>query len=180
VLIFDYFVKTFNIKKEIMKKTFLCLIIFVFTSSLINAQGLYVKLGVGYTLGVATSEISRSEDTSTTEAHYGSYGEGIVPALSVGYLFNDNIGIEVGGTYLIGKRFEHDHVDNGITETHKQWGEGILISPSLMLQAPMKNVTPYARFGGVIGLVKVKEEETQTGTGARTEHIKLNIQERWD
>jgi len=102
------------------------------------------------------------------EGQYGSYGEGIYPSFGFGYLFNNNIGIEVNGSYLIGKKFNHEHTENGLTETHDKWGEGILISPSIIIQAPMKNITPYARFGGVVGLVKVKEKETESGTGART------------
>ena len=141
---------------------------FVFTSGNSHAQNFFVKLGGGYALGSTTSLLMASFDTNNVEGHYGSYGEGILPALSLGYTFNKNIGIEVGGTYLIGKKFEHTHTMGSVTETHKMWGEGILISPSVFVQAPMKNITPYARFGGVIGMVKVKEEETESGTGART------------
>lgn len=153
-----------------MKKTFALiavLAVFFFASNS-NAQNFFVKLGGGYALSSASQLITTTTSGTTTEGHYGSFGEGILPALTLGYAINRNVGIEVGGTYLIGKKFEHSHTTAGLTETHKMWGEGILISPSVFVQAPMKNVTPYARFGGVVGMVKVKEEETESGTGART------------
>lgn len=139
-----------------------------FSSQDSNAQNFIVKIGGGYALSSTTSLISTDADTNTVTGTYGSYGEGILPSLTLGYMFNKNIGLEVAGTYLLGKKFEHEHTTAGITETHKQWGEGIIISPSITVQAPMKSMTPYARFGGVIGLVKVKSEETQSGTGALT------------
>jgi outer membrane protein W len=153
-----------------MKKTFALiavLAVLLFASNS-QAQNFFVKLGGGYALSLASQNISTTSEGTNIEGHYGSYGEGILPALTLGYTFNKNIGIEVAGTYLIGKKFEHTHTTAGLTETHKEWGEGILISPSVFVQAPMKNVTPYARFGGVVGMVKVKEETTESGTGART------------
>jgi outer membrane protein W len=133
-----------------------------------NSQIFYVKAGVGYGFGTATQLLSSTVDSGNTEGHYGSYGEGILPALGFGYMFNSNVAVELDGTYLIGKKFEHTHSEGTVTETHNQWGEGILLSPALVIQAPLKSVTPYARFGGVLGFVKVKEEETESGTGART------------
>jgi len=107
-------------------------------------------------------------DSSNVEGQYGSFGEGIQPALGFGYLFNNNVGIELNGSYLIGRKFSHEHTEGTITEAHDKWGEGILISPSMIIQVPMKSVTPYARFGGTLGIVKVKEKETESGTGAHT------------
>ncbi|HEY3251942.1 MAG TPA: hypothetical protein VGK25_12595 [Ignavibacteria bacterium] len=150
-----------------MKKIIILLYIFV-CSTYIYPQGFYAKLGAGYALGTNTALINIEFDTNTVHGDYGSFGEGFTPKLSLGYMFCNTIGFEVGGTYLIGKKFEHEHVSGGLTETHKMWGEGILISPSIVITAPMKSVTPYVRFGGVLGLVKLKEEETESGTGART------------
>ena len=141
---------------------------FLVLSNSANAQLFYVKIGGGYGFGTNTSLLSVTSDTNTISGHYGSYGEGILPNLGLGYLFNSNVAVELDGTYLIGKKHEHSHTSGGITETHKQWGEGIILSPCLVIQAPLKGMTPYARFGGTIGFVKVKEEETETGTGART------------
>lgn len=151
-----------------MKKLFLLLLLISALS--LKAQGIYIKIGGGYELSNSSSLIfgNVSHDTSTIEGQYGSYGEGILPSIGFGYLFNNNIGLEINGSYLIGKRFGHEHTEGAITETHKKWGEGILISPSLMIQVPLKSITPYTRFGGIVGLIKVKEEETESGTGART------------
>jgi outer membrane protein W len=133
-----------------------------------NAQLFYVKIGGGYGFGTNTGLLSSHVDTNTVTGHYGSYGEGILPALGFGYMFNSNVAVELDGTYLIGSKHEHTNTVGSITETHTQWGEGFILSPSLVIQAPLKGVTPYARFGGTLGFVKVKEEETQSGTGAET------------
>ena len=154
-----------------MKKLVALLVIvaaFLMTSTDTKAQNFFIKIGGGYALGNSTSLLNVSGDSGTTTGNYGSYGEGITPALSLGYTFNPYIGIEVGGTYLLGKKHEFTRTFGTITSTEKQYGSGILITPSIFVQAPMKNMTPYARFGGVIGLVKVKTETTQSGTGAST------------
>lgn len=146
------------------------LAVFLFTANETKSQNFFIKLGGGYALSSASSLLSASLDSTNVEGQYGSYGEGFLPGLALGYTFNKNIGFEVAGIYLIGRKFEHEHTDLGVTETHKQWGEGILISPALFVQAPMKNITPYARFGGVIGILKVKEEETMTGLNGTDKH----------
>src|SRR4030095_6851864 len=139
-------------------------------SQVSQAQGFYVKISGGFGTGASTDLLTPnvSQDSSMILGQYGSYGEGFVPALGFGYFFNNYVGLEITGTYLIGKKFEHVHTEDDVTETHKKWGDGLLISPSLMVKAPMKSITPYVRFGGVLGLVKVKEEETESGTGAKT------------
>src|SRR6187402_1037841 len=88
-----------------MKKLILSL---AFVSSLAFAaqsQGLYVGAGFGYG-GRAGSTIigTRQTPSGTDEVVKGSYGKGIVPNLSVGFLFPNNLGAEVTFGYLIGTK----------------------------------------------------------------------------
>lgn len=139
------------------------LLVFGFVTHSLQSQIFYAKIGGGYGIGTNTSLISTTTGSGTTEGHYGSFGEGIMPSIGLGYLFNSNVGVEVNGSYLIGKKFEHSHTTGSITETHKEWGEGILISPALVIQTHFTHVIPYARFGATLGFVKVKEETTESG-----------------
>ncbi len=147
---------------------FVVLSAFLFSTTESNSQNFFVKIGGGYALGLATSLLHGSKDSATETGYYGSYGQGILPSFSLGYLFNKNIGIEVNTIYLLGKKFEVTSTKDGKTKTTKHFGGGIMISPSIMVQAPMKSMTPYARLGAIIGLVKVKSEYTETGTSAKT------------
>lgn len=149
------------------------LLVFGFVTNSLQSQIFYAKISGAYGLGTNTSLLSTSTGSGNTEGHYGSYGEGIMPTLGLGYLFNSNVGVELNGSYLIGKKFEHTHTTAGLTETHKEWGEGILLSPSLLIQTHFTSVIPYARFGAMLGFVKVKEETTESGTGARTGTYKV-------
>jgi len=151
-----------------MKNIFFTASILCLISTALFSQTFYVKVGAGYAVGTSTGLLMPSTSATTTEGHYGSFGEGILPSLTAGYMFNNNIGIEVSGAYLIGKKFEHEHAEEFVTETHKMWGEGIYVNPSIVLQAPMKSHTYYIRFGGSLGMLKMKEEETETGDSART------------
>lgn len=122
----------------------------------------YVKVGVGYGLGIATSD----SYVEGSDVKYISYGEGIYPRLGFGYVLNKNMAVELNGSYLIGKKFEDtDTLSGGATITQNFWGQGIFISPALVVMAPVKNLTAYARFGGVIGIPTVKVEVTSTLVG---------------
>ena len=124
-----------------------------------NAQ-FYVKLGGGYGLSLANG-LSYKDGS---DVKYASLGEGIYPSLGFGYMFNKNMAIELNGSYLIGRKFEATDTQGGLILVEKAWGEGKFISPALVVMAPMKNMTPYARFGGVIGIPKVKDEITISGS----------------
>ena len=121
------------------------LVLFSFIGSSTFAQSAYIKLGGGYGLSLASQMIYDQSTTPATtwDNKYGSFGEGINFQAGFGYNINSNFALELAGSYLLGK--------NTIT-----------IQPSVVIKAPMKDVTPYTRFGMVIGIPSLFQEVTST------------------
>jgi hypothetical protein len=144
-------------------------ILFVFTVTNLFSQSAYVKLGGGYGLSLASqmvydSPTTQGENTSHSYT-YGSFGEGINFQLGFGYNVNPNLAFELDGSYTLGKKFEYTS-GTGIVVTNKWYANTISIMPSVVVKAPMKDITPYTRFGMIIGIPSKFWEQTATGTGA--------------
>jgi opacity protein-like surface antigen len=152
-----------------MKKVtivFVLAILVLFIGSTAHAQNAYVKLGGGYGLSLASQIIANKTVTSPTsyDLTYGSFGEGINFGLGFGYNVNSNFAFELAGSYILGKKFETTYS----TSTVKEYANTICIMPSAVVKAPMKDITPYTRFGMVIAIPSKFEETTTTGfTGTR-------------
>ena len=142
---------------------------FVFTVTNLFSQGAYVKLGGGYGLSLASQMVydtpTSSGETTSHSYTYGSFGEGINFQLGFGYNINPNIALELDGSYTLGKKFENTSGTTLVT-TSKWYANTISIMPSVVIKAPMKDMTPYTRFGMVIGIPSKFYEQTATGTGA--------------
>ncbi len=136
------------------------LVLFSFIGSSTFAQSAYIKLGGGYGLSLASQMIYDQSTTPATtwDNKYGSFGEGINFQAGFGYNINSNFALELAGSYLLGKKFENTVG----TTTNKYYGNTITIQPSVVIKAPMKDVTPYTRFGMVIGIPSLFQEVTST------------------
>lgn len=146
-----------------MKKPALgILVLFVITFSNAYSQSVYVKLGGGYGLGLATQLIYYSGSSSAWENKYGSFGEGINFQAGFGYNITPNIALELTGSYTLGKKFEYTS-SSGST-SYKEYANSIFIIPSAILKAPMKDITPYARFGMVLGIPTKYYESAPVGS----------------
>jgi hypothetical protein len=130
-----------------------------------SAQGLFFTGNAAYGLTAGSQYIGLNHDSNVRhhEGVYGSLGEGLRFGGSIGFMFSQYVGMEVGGAYLQGKTFEWNDVTAKITD--KATGSGILIIPSILVSAKGGSVVPYARLGAVVGLVKVKNEENVNTTG---------------
>lgn len=140
-----------------------------FTSSA-SAQGAYLKARVGYGTSASSEWVGLNTNNSgssfTSEAVYGSYGKGLNAGASVGMMFNENVGAELGLGYLLGGTIKSTDTDtSGTTETTSK-ASMINIAPSVVV-AMGGNVSPYARLGILLGLGgKVSEQATSGGTTA--------------
>lgn len=135
------------------------------------AQGLYLTANAGYGFGAGTQNFGQSEtvrgvNDATREGVYGSLGEGFKFGASAGYMFNKNLGAELGFSYWFGKSIEIEDKLPGWMDLVKLAGSGFVAIPSIVVSADMNMINPYARLGLVIGFLKVKEdrriEETTT------------------
>jgi len=150
-----------------MKKLALgILVLFVIMFSNAYSQSVYVKLGGGYGLGLATDIMSDAGNYPTFDYKYGSFGEGINFQGGVGYNINTNIALELAGSYTMGKKFEYSYSDITIYN-YKKYANTISIMPSAIIKAPIEDITPYLRLGMVIAIPSKFMEMTETGAGAQ-------------
>lgn len=150
-----------------MKKLALgILVLFVITFSNSYSQSIYVKLGGGYGLGLATEFMYNTASLPAFDYNYGSFGEGINFQGGVGYNINPNIALELAGSYTMGKKFEYTSSTGGMS--YKQYANTISIMPSAIIKATMKDITPYVRFGMVMGIPSKYYEATPQPEGGIT------------
>lgn len=142
------------------------LVLFVITFSNAHSQSVYVKLGGGYGLGLATQFMYNTASSPGYDYKYGSFGEGINFQAGFGYNITPNIALELAGSYTLGKKFEHTSSSGGLT--YKEYANSIFIMPSAIVKAPMKDITPYARFGMVLGIPQKYYELTPLPVGGIT------------
>jgi hypothetical protein len=137
------------------------LVLFSFVGSSAFSQNVYIKLGGGYGLSLASQMLYDQSATPTTtwDNKYGSFGEGINFQAGFGYNINSNFALELAGSFLLGKKFENTVGGS----TTKYYANTINIMPSVVVKAPMKDITPYTRFGMILGIPSKFTEITATG-----------------
>jgi hypothetical protein len=155
----------------VLKAAFLC---FIFGARNGWAQDVYIAANAGYSLGAVTQLIGTNENitdrTDAIEGVYGSYGEGFKFGVSGGYMFNDNVGAELGFSYWLGRTMEYTFIMSTGSGVTKCSGSGFVAVPSIMVSTNMKTVTPYARFGVVLGMLKVNQNGRNEDSGHFTEY----------
>jgi outer membrane protein W len=167
-----------------MKKLFIGAIAFAFMcSNQTNAQtkeGLFFSVNAGYNFAANTASSANTTRTTSpsnllSESAELSFGKGINFGGSIGYMFNKNVGAELGIDYLIGS-------ENTITD--KQIGTGsyndetklsakmLRFKPTLIISAGMDKINPYAKFGMIIGSGSISEDITYV-SGSNTNVYKF-------
>jgi len=168
-----------------MKKTILpiknqCLLILLcVTSSMALGQGAYINLQTGYGFKMSTMNelpggVSSSGYTSLERTPY-SYGAGFSFGGAFGYMFNSNIGLELGASYLIGattsSEYKFANPQNDI-ETQREYSAKMLrIAPSIILSTDYKVLNPYVRFGLMLGVGSFEKSIYQVSNNAVYEQV---------
>ncbi len=123
-------------------------------------QGSYVKLDVGYGLQMTgTYGVEKelySQDFSSFEYKKSSYGAGFNFGGTFGYMFNKNIGLEMGLSYLMGATQKAEFVfisrfGNSTTKYEAQ-GNMLRMMPSITFTPGYQVLNPYVRFGMIVGM----------------------------
>ncbi len=138
-----------------MKKLLLLSAAIVIASSL-SAQ-FYAGFGAGYSMGASKRANGVQYDSEATQTNiYGSYGQGLNLNLKLGYMFNDNIGFELGTSYLLGATQTKHDASTSIGDpagymipagTVKATSNGLRLSPQLLLKTESGL---YSRVGIII------------------------------
>jgi hypothetical protein len=144
-----------------------------------SAQGIYFKVGAGYALPVATDVVGEKNvhredysgnnniDEYSSEVISGSFGSGTNFLVGGGFMFSENIGVELNVQYTMSKKYETGDVgtytyDNG-TYTDRaltqSFANTLYINPAIVITPGAGSKAPYGRFGVIIGSPKLKTEE---------------------
>jgi hypothetical protein len=145
------------------------------TLSAQTKKGLFFSLNTGYNFKTSTatgiiSNITNQQATAKQENINLSLGKGLNFGGSVGYMFNKNIGTELGINYLIGDKtaYTGSSFNASIYESNIS-GRMLQFKPTLIIALGMEKIDPYAKFGLLIGSGKIKNEEVgRSSTGNST------------
>ena len=186
-----------------MKRSLLyCLLILncniLFGQDLEANKGLYFGLKTGYTIPVAKTTIGSPRNEvgdrlilSSAEGNYsesiknpfGSRGAGATVAANIGYMFNDNFGVEMEFSFLRSTKIldasrDETIIDNTISQRYfaeqYSYTNMFRVSPLLVVSGdPNKKFTPYAKFGILLPLAgkTIVEVSIADETGELAEEI---------
>ncbi|WP_434036767.1 outer membrane beta-barrel protein [Formosa sp. 4Alg 33] len=129
-----------------MKKTILTMAV-VLLSTMSYAQ-FQVSLSTGYAMGSAGMKTGESINSSGTENHYGSYGEGLNFQIRGTYFFNDTFGADLSFGYLNGADQTISEVDLP-TQQVDAIARARAYGASLSMVYKFTN-NVYGRFGALI------------------------------
>jgi hypothetical protein len=144
-----------------MKRLFLHILAvgFLLTSFNLNAQHLYFSLHGGYNMGLSKSTHHYLNPTGAffqEELETYDYGTGIDLGMSAGYMFSENLGINLGLSYRKSQQFEFKLEDI----THHS--DMFLVNPGLVLSTGNADFKPYALVGFVLGFGKITSTVDQS------------------
>ena len=176
-------------KKNYFKMLFLIFVINLLSAPLLFAQGAYLNINSGYATSMSSQNLSGFEN-STFEFYSNSYslkheqiifsfGKGLNFGADFGYMFNKNLGAEIGVSYLIGgntiSTLTQPNNSTEITVSSKM----LRINPSLVITSGFEKINPYAKFGLILGsgyviLSSNQEISGFSGQQSNSESIKLS------
>ena len=134
--------------------------------SAVIAQGAYFTLGTGYNLPASTQTLdalsfsneTNTVNTTTYEQNYVSLGKGLSAGGAFGYMFNENIGAELGISYLMGSTWEcvtayNSPASGGTAKFTDQISSKMTrINPQIVMSMEANKITPYAKVGLLLGM----------------------------
>lgn len=102
----------------------------------------------------------------------GSFGEGVKFGLYTGYMFNDHIGVELQGDYLLGREHEVSASLDANPSTFISYDKSsvntkintFLVGSSVVLRSGFESIDPYAKLGIMLGFINYTEVNTLTST----------------
>jgi len=148
-----------------MKKLFLLSIVFVIglVSNILFAQGAYFQVNTGYGLKTSSQNLmylnfynsTSTTDYSSKEQVMVSLGKGFNFGGAFGYMFNKNLGAELGVSYLMGDKgetkFEHSKYSRESVD-HILYSRMLQFNPALLIESGLEKFDLYAKFGLILGM----------------------------
>lgn len=139
------------------------IVMFISLFSVAAYSQFYINVGGGYNLGIANQSLLTNSESSGNilkiENIKVSLGKGLNFGLNIGYMFNNNLGIELQCSYLLsdetfgedksnytffGTNY-YDYVKTSIKSNMFR------INPSIIIAGGFEKLDPYAKFGVILG-----------------------------
>jgi len=134
----------------------------------------YHKINVGYSFKAGGAYYTQLEQNFTggnieTRVPF-SYGKGFNISYGLGYMFHPNIGVELTASYLIGGVNEGINIyyeSNGpnpytVRQVDDYKSNMFRLSPSFIVAAQGKKISPYCKFGLLVGWGTAREDIDET------------------
>jgi len=161
--------------------TLLLTIVICFYSNQLQSQNLYVSISVGggTTMGSQNVpgfvNITNTSFTTTQDQIHLSLGQGYNYGGAVGYMFNKNIGAELGLSFLIGNKTNSTSTAVAGSASGSYSATMTRVIPTIVITTGKEKISSYAKFGIVLGTGNVlySGKETQ-GTDVAVFDIKMN------
>ncbi len=159
-------------KNQFLRILLLIAAIVCFNNNIMAQKKMYASVNVGYGIKMGTQTMldnfkqtsTNGYVESTSKAIDVSYGKGLNFGAAFGYMFTKNIGAELDVTYLLGGKTK---ANTDITTiigpiTSHRTSDRILsanmfrIIPTLVIDAGLEKLDPYAKLGFLVGLGSIK------------------------
>lgn len=153
-----------------------------------SQTGFYVGVHGGYSLPIATQNINHLNFSNETEQDGGnrfddillSLGKGGNAGINIGYMFNQNLGAELGVDYLFGTKYDakyRDPSDPDYTFDQYLSAKMVQFKPSVVLRTSYDQITPYAKLGFVIGVGSTIKYEENEHFGSNNYEYEMEMKE---
>jgi outer membrane protein W len=142
-----------------------------------NAQtekGTYVSVNTGYNMGTGNisyyqamllrmvNSTETSATTTQTDFIKVNLGKGLNFGANFGYMFNKNIGLELGANYLIGGKIKAKQTElSGDYVNSEVSAKMLQIKPTIVFRGGYDKINPYAKVGLVIGSGKITNTQNE-------------------
>ncbi len=146
-----------------------CLLFVQMASKPLHSQHMYFHLGGGYSMATGKQSMpnffncTETPDSKYVEQIRFSFGQGLNLQGSLGYMFNDYLGTEIGINYLNcdNWRSKETYTDTLVSYTTAQnWKTTMVrINPNVIFQAEPAIVTPYCKIGILLGFGSISQEK---------------------
>jgi outer membrane protein W len=136
----------------------------------VAAQFAFFHVGGGYGFPSSTQNLSdlsnytQNGNTISREQINLSFGKGIYLNGAVGYMFNDNIGAELGVNYLMSSSWQSKQTNGSYYYEQKMDANMLRINPMVVLQGESSAITPYIKVGMLLGFGTIEMVATDNNT----------------
>ncbi|MCF8299065.1 MAG: porin family protein [Saprospiraceae bacterium] len=148
--------------KKINFKMLLTIFVIILFANNLSAQGAYFNINAGYGFSMSSQSLYSnsisSNNSKTHEIVNVSLGRGFNAGAAFGYMFNPNIGAELGVSYLFGGESTSRDVNTNHVTDYTISSRMLRIIPSIVIASGFEGINPYAKFGLVIGSGSIMDE----------------------